>query len=96
MLSDCTSIAAESPLTKVSVATRELSREVALNRVAFPSGRAAVWPAVSGRVVRVLVSRGDYVTENQPLLELDDVRARRFGVSNGILARRLWRATVSN
>jgi len=60
-----------------SVATRELSREVALNGVAFPSGRAAVWPAVSGRVVRVLVSRGDYVTENQPLLELDDVRARR-------------------
>ncbi len=64
-------------LVATTVQRRTVERTVTMNGVAFPRGRTAVWPAVTGRVTDILVHRGDRVAEGQPLLRLDSTRAQR-------------------
>jgi multidrug efflux pump subunit AcrA (membrane-fusion protein) len=73
----CATSHAGADLVATTVQRRNVERMVTLNGVAFPRGRTAVWPAVTGRVMEILVRRGDRVTEGQPLLQLDSIRAQR-------------------
>jgi HlyD family secretion protein len=73
----CATGHAGADLVATTVQRRTVERTVTLNGVAFPRGRTAVWPAVTGRVMQILVHRSDRVTEGQPLLQLDSIRAQR-------------------
>jgi len=58
-------------LTTTTARIATVSRTVTLSGVVFPRGRTPVWPTVTGRVTKLLVSRGQAVRQGQPLLQLD-------------------------
>jgi RND family efflux transporter MFP subunit len=60
----------------VPVRTGVVSRTVTLNGTVFPRGRSAVWAKTSGRIERIYVQRGDFVTTGQAMVGLDATRAR--------------------
>ena len=60
----------------ITVGTGVVARTVTLNGTVFPKGRFPVWARTAGRVERIHVQRGDFVTAGQVLVELDATRAR--------------------
>lgn len=74
----------QSKLSWQQVTTGDITRDVVLVGTLHPRSRTPVFPAVAGRIRRILVKRGDRVTKGEPLVELErdkaegDVEARRL------------------